>query len=104
MKNASAYNPPPRFLLVFKKTFIWIVGFCILCGVLALFGADTIKINNVYYHGIQGFLLSLILSLPASALAAFPIWLTMSFFYWIIRISTSFFRSKSAEQDAAANP
>jgi len=50
------------FKLVFIGVTFAIIPFCLLAGVLALFGADTVRLDGAVQTGISGFIVSLSLA------------------------------------------
>lgn len=46
--------------LVFSGTAMLLIPLCVFFGVLAFFGAKTVRLNGAYITGVGGFLLSLV--------------------------------------------
>jgi hypothetical protein len=79
-------------------------GFAVLMGVLALFGAHTVRMNQDYVTGLGGFLLSLVIGLVIAAISTIFAWLGFLFGFWVF----SRFRSLridyiSSDEDALNN-
>ncbi len=63
------------FKLLFIGTITIAGPFCLFCGILALFGANTVTFNNSYITDAWGLITALIMAPVFSAIAAAFIWI-----------------------------
>jgi len=77
------------FKLVALGTLIPIWGLCILCGLLALGGMQTVHVNGSTVTGAKGFLAALILAPIFWLLISIFCWLWISVGLWLISLVRS---------------
>ena len=71
------------FKILFIGMLLPIFLFGLACGIAALFGANTVTINNVNVYGIQGLLAGMVIGLILPAIFALLFSLILSIGLWV---------------------
>ena len=81
--TAQKISKKSLFKLLFIGFFIGLGSFAIICGIAALFGAETVTWNDEVRTGIEGLLYGLLLAPTLAILFTVLTWLPLVFGLWV---------------------
>ncbi|WP_040307510.1 hypothetical protein [Agarivorans albus] len=81
--SAKNISKKSLFKFLLKSVGYGLIAYCLLLGVLSLFGFETIAFNEQYYTGIKGLLVSLPLGFVLGLIFTCFVWLIGILGLWI---------------------